>query len=175
MDPAQTSQARRVIGGGTAPPAQIVSIDVSSGARTEHTSGPGLKVSPQFLSADRVGYVVKAAPSSGPIAPGLAFTSGEKTAAGAIRNPAWSPDGKQVVYEKRTFVNRPQNTLLYSWNPEYECRYTDVFPSFSRDRRLVSTDLNFPFGNPDASLSQMDAYRSTKVHALYHTSGSDLD
>jgi Tol biopolymer transport system component len=173
MDPAQTGQAR-MVGGGGAPPAQIVSIDVTSGARMEHTSGPGLKVSPQFLSADRIGYVIKAAPSSGPTTPGLAFTSGEKAAAGAIRNPAWSPDGKQVVYEKRTFVNRPQNTLLYSWNPEYEYRYTDVFPSFSRDGRLVITDLNFPFGNPDASLSVMDADGSRRVRAFYDKSGAAL-
>jgi len=174
MNPAQTSQARMVIGGGGAPPAQIVSIDVTSGARTEHTSGPGLKVSPQFLSVDRVGYVVKAATRDGPIVAGLAFTSGEKAAAGAIRNPAWSPDGRQVVYEKRTFVNRPQNTLLYSWNPEYEYRYTDVFPSFSRDGRLVITDLNFPFGNPDASLSVMDADGSKRVRAFYDKSGAAL-
>src|SRR5579864_166606 len=34
---------------------QIVSIDVATGARTEHTSGAGVKVSPQFLGADRIG------------------------------------------------------------------------------------------------------------------------
>jgi len=73
MNPAQTSQAR-MVGGGGAPPAQIVSVDVATGTRIEHTSGPGLKVSPQFPSADRIGYAIKAAPSAGPT-PGLAFTT----------------------------------------------------------------------------------------------------
>jgi len=39
---------------------QIVSVDVATGARQEHTSGPGLKVSPQFLSESSIGYVMKA-------------------------------------------------------------------------------------------------------------------
>src|SRR5580704_9671261 len=33
---------------------QVISMDVATGSRTERTSGPGLKVSPQFLSADRI-------------------------------------------------------------------------------------------------------------------------
>src|SRR5262249_46799653 len=38
---------------------QIVSVDVASGARIEHTSGPGLKLQPQFVSASDVGYLAK--------------------------------------------------------------------------------------------------------------------
>ena len=71
-------------------------------------------------------------------------------------------------------MNRSQNTLLYSWNSDYEYRYTDVFPSFSRDGRLVVTDLNFPFGNPDASLSVMDADGSKRIRAFYDKSGAAL-
>jgi hypothetical protein len=43
----------------------------------EHTSGHGLKVSPQFLTTDRIGYLMNAGAH-----PGLAFTSGETGAAG---------------------------------------------------------------------------------------------
>ena len=71
---------------------QIVSVDVASGASSERTSGPGLKVSPQFLSADRIGYLIKGPGQKGE----LAFTTGEQgadaPAPGVIRNPAWSPD-----------------------------------------------------------------------------------
>ena len=38
---------------------QIVSVALANGIRQEHTSGPGLKVSPQFLSGNRIGYVMK--------------------------------------------------------------------------------------------------------------------
>src|SRR5438874_13406741 len=33
---------------------QIVSVDVATGTRAEQTSGPGLKVSPQYVSADHI-------------------------------------------------------------------------------------------------------------------------
>ena len=38
---------------------RIVSVDVATGARVEHASGPGLKLSPQFLDANRIGYLAK--------------------------------------------------------------------------------------------------------------------
>jgi Tol biopolymer transport system component len=41
------------------PASQIVSVDVNSGARTVHTAGPGLKVQPQYLGDDRIGYLIK--------------------------------------------------------------------------------------------------------------------
>src|SRR5580692_1898771 len=61
---------------------QIVSVDVATGTRQEHTSGPGLKVSPQILSANRIGYVMKAGSRTG-----LAFTTGDQGANGQMRNP----------------------------------------------------------------------------------------
>jgi hypothetical protein len=39
---------------------QIVSLDIATGVRQEHTSGPGLKVSPLFLSENSIGYARKA-------------------------------------------------------------------------------------------------------------------
>jgi len=71
---------------------QIVSVDVATGARQEHTSGPRLKVSPQYLSEKSIGYVMKAGSRVG-----LAFTTGDQGASGKIRNPSWSRDGKWVV------------------------------------------------------------------------------
>ena len=38
---------------------RIVSVDVATGARVEHASGPGLKLSPQFLDSTRIGYLAK--------------------------------------------------------------------------------------------------------------------
>jgi Tol biopolymer transport system component len=64
----------------------------------------------------------------------------------------WSPDGKHVVYEKVDYSPRPQNQLLYSWDPDYEYRYTDVFPSFSKDGTLLLTNKDV-----DSSIVTMDA------------------
>jgi Tol biopolymer transport system component len=74
---------------------QIVSVDVAAGSRQEHTSGPGLKVSPQFLSENNIGYIMKAGSRMG-----LVFTTGDQGASGKMRNASWSRDGKWVVYQK---------------------------------------------------------------------------
>jgi len=136
---------------------QIVSVDLATGARVEHTSGPGLKVGPQYLSADRIAYLVKAGPNAG-----LAFTPGETGVKGMLRNPAWSPDGKQVVYQKVDFTARPQNQPLYSWDPDMEIQYTDVFPRFSRDGKLAISDIKNLATTAAASISVMNADGSDK-------------
>ena len=43
--------------------------------------------------------------------------------------------GKTVIYEKVDFKPRPANQLLYSWDPEWEYRHTDVFPAFVAGRQ----------------------------------------
>lgn len=136
---------------------QIVSVDVATGTRVEHTSGPGLKVGPQYLGADRIAYLIKAGPNAG-----LAFTSGGAGMKGTVRNPAWSPDGKQVVYQKVDFTARPQNQPLYSWDPDMDVQYTDVFPRFSRDGKLAISDIRNLATTATASISVMNADGSDK-------------
>src|SRR5437899_324093 len=131
---------------------QIVSVDVATGARVEHTSGPGLKVSPHYLSADKIAYLLKAGPNAG-----LAFTSGAAGMKAMLRNPAWSPDGKQVVYQKVDFTARPQNQPLYSWDADMDVQYTDVFPRFSRDGKLAISDIKNLATTGTASISVMNA------------------
>jgi Tol biopolymer transport system component len=88
---------------------------------------------------------------------GVAYDSGELKFPGSLRSPAWSRDGKQVVYEKVDYTPRPQNQLLYSWDPKYEYRYTDVFPSFSKDGTLLVTNKDV-----DSSVVTMNADGSNK-------------
>ena len=114
---------------------QIVSVDVTTAERIEHTSGPGLKVSPQFLSATEIAYHRKGGTDEG-----LYTTSGRPAVKAALRAPVWSADGMTVIYEKHDFQPRPENQLLYSWDSEWDYRYTDVFPQLSRDGKLVFTE-----------------------------------
>ena len=131
---------------------QIVSLDIASGARKVESSGPGLKVGPQYLSTNRIAYLIKAGANAG-----LAFTDGQPGAKGMLRNPAWSPGGKQVVYQRVDFTARPQNQPLYSWDPDTEVQYTDVFPRFSRDGRLAISDIRNLATTATASISVMNA------------------
>lgn len=116
---------------------QIVSIDVATGARIEHTSGPGLKISPQFVTADRIGYIAKAGPGEHG---GLAFSTGEHGPDNWIRNPSWSPDGKLVVYEKFIYANK-QNQPIFTKDPEFDLRYSGEFPAVSRTGQVALTPL----------------------------------
>ncbi|MDX2042831.1 MAG: hypothetical protein SF097_16550 [Acidobacteriota bacterium] len=140
---------------------QIVSVNVTTGERAERTSGAGLKINPQFLSSGLVGYLVKAGANEG-----LAYTSNIAAFKRKLRSPAWSPDGKTVIYEQVNFKPRSQNKLLYSWDADYEYRYTDVFPSFSRDGKLLITDKNV-----DSSVAIMDADGANKFRPFQAQGG----
>ena len=61
---------------------RIVAIDVATGARVEHASGPGLKLSPQFHGPNRIGYLAKSGTTAA-----LTFSSGTKGSVGDIGNP----------------------------------------------------------------------------------------
>jgi Tol biopolymer transport system component len=143
---------------------QIVSVDVQTGERIVHTSGPGLKVYPQFLSATEIAYHRKGGPDEG-----LAYTSGRPGFKGALRSPTWSPDGKTVIYEKVDFRPRPQNKLLYSWDPEWEYRHTDVFPILTPDGKLIITEKR-----QNSSITIMDPDGSN-LKRIFDVDKSDLD
>jgi len=130
---------------------QIVSVDVATGSRQEHTSGPGLKVSPQFLSENSIGYVMKAGSRMG-----LAFTTGDQGASGKMRNASWSRGGKWVVYQKWS-SEWPQNRRLFSIDPEFDLADSAPFPAYSHDgKKLAVTDLGTGFVAMP-SVSVMDA------------------
>ncbi len=174
VEPATTFAAR--MPGMAAVSVQIISIEVATGARTEHTSGPGLKLKPQFVAGDRIGYVIKTAPANSGVVPGIAYVGGKQgvVGGGAVRNPAWSADGSRMVYEKTYFTQRRQYQRLYSWDPDHEYRFTDVFPSFSRDGRIVTTDLSATLGNPQTSISTWKADGSDHRRVFLDPSGAAM-
>ncbi|KFY39698.1 hypothetical protein V494_03875 [Pseudogymnoascus sp. VKM F-4513 (FW-928)] len=118
---------------------QIASVDVATGTDyTYHTSGSGLKIAGQWVTSDVVGFNGKGGTNEG-----LNYTSTDgnfTTVLGAMRNPSWSPDGSTVVYEKQLETpNRPMEKPLYSWDGDWEYRFTDVFPTLSNQGILAIT------------------------------------
>lgn len=62
---------------------QIVSVQIATGERVERTTGAGLKIAPQFLNAETIGYLVKAGPNEG-----LAYTAKIGAVKQKLRSPA---------------------------------------------------------------------------------------
>jgi Tol biopolymer transport system component len=130
---------------------QIVSVDVATGARIEHSQGPGLRVAAHWLAPDLLAWQIK-----GTADEGLAYSSNSiPSIKRQLRSPAWSPDGKLVVYEKQSFVPvRPFDKKLYSWDNNWEYRHTDVFPALSHGGVFVMTEKQL--GNSSVVIMNFD-------------------
>ncbi|PSR94477.1 hypothetical protein BD289DRAFT_342591, partial [Coniella lustricola] len=117
---------------------QIGSVDFATGTDVVyHTSGDGVKLSPHWVSNSSIGYLVKGVPTEGinytvPDAVHTAFTW-------PVRNPQWSPDGTQIVYERTGWDIRPLEKTIYSWQDGWEARFMDVFPQLSKSGKLLYT------------------------------------
>ncbi|CAN9186737.1 unnamed protein product [Alternaria alternata] len=121
---------------------QLVSIDFDTSLdRLEHTEGSGLKMFPQWIGNNTIAYLLKNTDDEG--LNYLDISSGDGTLSAykaSIRSPSWSPDGSQVVYEKVDFdAIRPMGKELYSWDDEWDYRFTDIFPQLSLQGRLAIT------------------------------------
>jgi Tol biopolymer transport system component len=143
---------------------QICSVDITTGERVVHTTGPGLKVAPQFLTLTEIAYYRKGGPDEG-----VVYTSGQPGFKRALRSPHWSPDGKTLVFEKVTFRGWTQDQPLYSWDPDWEYRYTDVFPVLARDGTLAFTEKA-----ANSSIVTMSPDGSNR-RRVYDVDKSDLD
>ena len=144
---------------------QIVSVDVATGDRVEHTSGPGLKLFPQFISAEVIAYHRKGGPDEG-----LVYTTAHEAVKRSIRSPVWSPDGKTVIYEKVGFKARPQFKPLYSWDKDWDYRHTDVFPVLAKDGTLAITEKQL--GNSSIVTLNRDG---SNRRVVFDVNGKGLD
>ncbi|KAL4890881.1 hypothetical protein BDV59DRAFT_203883 [Aspergillus ambiguus] len=124
----------------------IVSVDFATGKdRVVHATGSGTKISPSYVTDDVIGYVMKESAHNGIYyvsVSGRNYTQYQtipmNTMTPALRSPAWSPDGKWVIYEKQgptggsTSTSKTQYSELYSFNQDWDYRFTDVFPMGAR-------------------------------------------
>ncbi|KAK9850942.1 uncharacterized protein MYU51_011627 [Penicillium brevicompactum] len=126
----------------------IVSIDFETGGdRLVHAAGLGTKISPSFVTNDVIGYVQKLSDNNGiyyTSISGRNYTRYQtipmNTMTPAIRSPTWSPDGKYVIYEKQgptggsTATSKTQYSELWSFDSDWDYRFTDVFPMATRGK-----------------------------------------
>lgn len=146
---------------------QIVSIDVATGDRVEHTSGPGFKISPQFIGNDEIVYRRKGGPDDG-LYSTVAGRPAVKLA--GLRTPSWSADGKQLVYEKFTWRGWQQNQPLYSWDAGRDYRYTDVWPAFAKDGMMA---LTAKAEDSSVDIMRADGSQRRRVYDVSKQSGLD--
>jgi len=118
---------------------QLVSVNVATLEKTTLTSSAGYKVFPQYLNGGNIAYHVKGGATEGIYTTAGTFRS---TAGTGLRSPRYAADGLRMVYEKVAFQPaRTNGTDLYSFDRNWNYRYTDVFPQLSRDRqKLVYTE-----------------------------------
>jgi Tol biopolymer transport system component len=146
---------------------RIVSIDMATGARTVHVTGPGLNLSPQFVGPDRIAYLAREGKSAT-----LTFTTGEHGTTEDIGNPAWSPDGKRVVYHAGQLAtmhhySRVPGVKLLSRDPQVELVYGSGFPAVSPDGRQVVVSERVPGGGDRSSLVVWDI-NGTNPRRIYN-------
>ena len=155
-------------------PSRIVSVDVDTGSRIEHASGPGLKLSPQFIDAERIGYLEKSGPTAA-----LAFSSGDKGTVGDIGNPAWSHDGRRLVYQRGPIATiaapRAPGEAIDGLDPKVDLVYASGFPAVSRDGRHLVVSERTGRGRPDdrTSLAVWDT-DGTHPRRIFRADGSTL-
>ena len=104
---------------------QISTIDVASGERRTETNGAGEKLSPRWLSENRIGYISRLNNE------GLEFTNGAAGARGEFNSPSWSVDGKRMVFHRETDSGYPPFRSNYSRDKQFRLIRTGVFPSFA--------------------------------------------
>jgi Tol biopolymer transport system component len=109
-DPEQVCRGGLILGAGTT---QIISVDLTSGARDTMTSGPGVKVFPRWVSADRVVYQSR---------DGLRFAGKDTVLSGEFQAADWSPDHRTMVFHRETDPRGDRDRSFQAW-PSLDHRF----------------------------------------------------
>ncbi|KGO53636.1 WD40-like Beta Propeller [Penicillium expansum] len=145
----------------------IISVGINGDDRRIEVGGAGVKTFPQYVTNSTIGYHLKGGDKEG-----LYLTNGTYFNT-TIRSPSWSPDGKYVVYEKVDWSIRPLFKELYSWDNDWEYRFTDVFPQLSSDDRVALTEKQL--GNSSIATFDLDDRHVSLLYKPNDTSLLDTD
>ena len=105
---------------------RLEKFEVSGEAAKPVQAGPGVKLAPQCLPSGEIGYLRRDKASKG-----IFYAGGSKGPAGSdVRFPAWSPDGRQVVYARFVVHRRPLPTKLWSRNQNFDLYSTGWLPAY---------------------------------------------
>jgi Tol biopolymer transport system component len=142
---------------------QIAVIDLATGQQRLVTSGPGEKRSPHFVAPGRIAYA-----SGGPEG-GLEFTQGAAGARGQFDSPAWSPDGRRMVFHRDVDPNWPPVQPWHSKDPSFRLLRAGAFPAYDpRGERLLSNN-NLP--GPVAVSSIVGMNRDGSGRSVFYDGG----
>ncbi len=146
---------------------RLVSIEVSTGTVTSVAAGPGVKMSPAWLPSGEIAYVRKDTR-----APGVFYGDGKPGPSGAVRSPAWSPDGSRVVYHK--ILSAVSRDWQKSWSRDlhYDLVLTHWLPAFhpSGERFVASWS---PEGTASANLVLVETGANSS-RKLFEQSGKSV-
>lgn len=147
---------------------QIASVDFATGKDyRQETNTATLKIAPSYVTEDKIGYLVKGPTDQ----EGLHYTGGNSSVIRSLRSPSWSADGKKVVYEVTGWTNRPMEKPLYSWDDQWDYRFTDVFPDISPQGKLAITQKQL--GNSSIVKMNPDGTDLEMVFDVYASNQSD--
>jgi Tol biopolymer transport system component len=124
--------------------ARIVTLDLATGARTVRVEMKGLNLSPQFVGPNRIAYLSRRARVAT-----IMFTTGEKGAPTDMFQPAWSPDGKKVVYHAgqletmHSYTRLPGSRVL-NHDPRFQLEFASSFPTVSPDGKMIAVSERTP-------------------------------
>ena len=160
---------------------ELASVDVATGERIQHTASQETKLSPAWLSGGRIGYVSRAGGDEGGLRIRHPDRRVETVIAGAVRGPSWSPDGRQVAYERIERLGYTQHLVpAFSPDPEFELFLHEPFVSFSPDgaRMIfsqygdrVSDATGLAGSNPGNASVEIMAVDGTEQRTLFHREG----
>jgi Tol biopolymer transport system component len=104
---------------------QLSVIDLADNEKKSITKDSGEKIYPHWLKDNRIAYLTWVDGGQ------ILFTDGTKGAHGDFDSPAWSPDGKKMVFHRELEHNRPPYYKLYSRDKQFRLVRSGVFPCYA--------------------------------------------
>jgi TolB protein len=140
---------------------RLVSVDTTTGTLTEVRAGAGVKMNPSPLPGNDVGYIRKDSADDG-----IYYASGSRGPRGPIRGASWSPDGKRVVFHRRSTPTLPPLVKMFSRNSNYELNLAGALPVFSPSGKQLLT-MRRPSADNHLSALEVNTPETGRSAILY--------